>query len=289
LLGADTHLTDMSESSDYYVYVYIDPRNFEEFYYGKGTGSRKESHLRDGSDSEKAKRIKDIRADGLEPIIKVIARRLTEHDAFLIEKTLIWKLGRQLTNISSGHFAEKFRPHNTMHLDLYGFDYQNGIYYFNVGEGPHRSWTDCRKYGFLSAGQGKIWGEQTQALRVGDVVVTYLSRKGYVGIGIVIQPAVIAKDFRVNGKRLDALDLVCTRMMENADDPEKAEYPVRIEWKATCDASEAKWARNKGLFTARMARASLQNQPETLEFVSSAFDINLLDLLHKVETARFQK
>jgi hypothetical protein len=28
--------------NDYYVYVYIDPRNFEEFYYGKGRGNRKE-------------------------------------------------------------------------------------------------------------------------------------------------------------------------------------------------------------------------------------------------------
>ncbi len=25
--------------NDYYVYVYIDPRNFEEFYFGKGRGS----------------------------------------------------------------------------------------------------------------------------------------------------------------------------------------------------------------------------------------------------------
>ena len=27
--------------NDYYVYVYIDPRNYEEFYFGKGRGSRK--------------------------------------------------------------------------------------------------------------------------------------------------------------------------------------------------------------------------------------------------------
>ena len=26
---------------DYYVYVYIDPRNFEEFYFGKGRGTGK--------------------------------------------------------------------------------------------------------------------------------------------------------------------------------------------------------------------------------------------------------
>jgi hypothetical protein len=171
-----------------------------------------------------------------------------------------------------------------MHLGLYGFDYQNGIYYFNVGEGTYRSWVDCRKYGFLSAGHGKIWGEQARGLRVGDVVVAYLSRKGYVGVGVVIESAVMAKDFRVNGKRLDELDLVCKRMLENADDPENAEYPVRVEWKVSCSASEAKWTRTKGLFTARMARASLQNQPKTLDFVSSAFNIDLRSLLRKAET-----
>jgi len=43
--------------SDYYVYVYIDPRNFEEFYYGKGCGSRKDAHLLEQSDSPKSRRI----------------------------------------------------------------------------------------------------------------------------------------------------------------------------------------------------------------------------------------
>ncbi len=271
----------MADKSDFYVYVYIDPRNYEEFYYGKGQRNRKNAHLKDKGDSEKVKRINEIRNSGLKPIIKVIARNLTEREAFLIEKTLIWKLGRTLTNVSSGYFAEKFRPHNTLHTNLYGFDYQNGIYFFNVGEGQTRSWVDCRKYGFLSAGGGKLWGEQTQALRKGDVVVAYLSKKGYVGVGIVIEEAVMAKDFRVNGKRLDQLDLVCKRIMESASDPEKTEYPVRVEWKASCDASEAKWARNKKLFTARMARASLQNQKQTIDFVSLAFDIDLENLLKK--------
>lgn len=104
--------------SQYYVYVYIDPRNYEEFYYGKGKGNRKEAHLGDNSDSEKAKRIKEILDEGLKPIIKVVARGLTENEALLIEKTLIWRLGKTLANISSGHFADKFRPHNTFHLNL---------------------------------------------------------------------------------------------------------------------------------------------------------------------------
>jgi hypothetical protein len=115
--------------NDYYVYVYIDPRNYEEFYFGKGTGSRKNAHLSDDSDSQKARRIIAIKKDGLDPIIRVIARDLTEHDALLVEKTLLWKLGRQLTNISSGHYSENFRPHNTLHTELSGFDYQCGIFW----------------------------------------------------------------------------------------------------------------------------------------------------------------
>jgi hypothetical protein len=33
------------QTTEYYVCVYIDPRNFEEFYYGKGKASRKDAHL----------------------------------------------------------------------------------------------------------------------------------------------------------------------------------------------------------------------------------------------------
>ena len=73
---------------EYYVYVYIDPRNHEGFYYGKGRGSRKSDHLNDAGDSEKTKRIKEIRKAGLEPIIRVIASGLAEKDALLIETTI---------------------------------------------------------------------------------------------------------------------------------------------------------------------------------------------------------
>lgn len=139
------------------TYVYIDPRNFDEFYYGKGCGSRKHAHLFDQSDSAKSKRIQEIRREGLLPIIRVIARGLSEAEALLVEKTLLWKLGKLTTNIATGHFAEKFRPHNTFHKELSGFDYQNGIYYYNVGEGRYRNWDDYRQFNFVSAGQGVKW------------------------------------------------------------------------------------------------------------------------------------
>lgn len=119
--------------SDYYVYVYIDPRNFEEFYYGKGCGSRKDAHLLEESDSAKSRRIQEIKREGLTPIIRVIARSLTETEALLIEKTLLWKLGKLTTNIATGHFAEKFRPDSTLHKDLFGFDFRS----LTVGLPPH--------------------------------------------------------------------------------------------------------------------------------------------------------
>src|ERR1700686_2765176 len=142
----------MPTTDAYYVYVYIDPRNYEEFYFGKGKGSRKDAHLSDGSDSNKTKRIAAIHKAGLEPIIRVIARDLSEHDTLLVEKTFLWKLGRGLTNVSSGHYSENFRLHNTIHTLLTGFDYRCGIYYYNVGEGEHRSWDDYIEFGFISAG-----------------------------------------------------------------------------------------------------------------------------------------
>jgi hypothetical protein len=39
------------------VYVYIDPRNYEEFYFGRGRSSRKVAHLNDSADIEKTRRI----------------------------------------------------------------------------------------------------------------------------------------------------------------------------------------------------------------------------------------
>src|SRR5690606_10673122 len=135
--------------------------------------------------TEKSKRIKAIHKAGLKPIIKVIAKDLTEREAFLIEKILIWKLGKNLTNQSSGHFAEKFRPHDTMHLDLPYFDFRNGLYYINVGEGNHRNWDDCKNYGYLSAGQHKKYSDPIRTLMPGDIVAAYLKGYGYVGIGKV--------------------------------------------------------------------------------------------------------
>jgi uncharacterized protein len=264
--------------SENYVYVYIDPRNFEEFYYGKGKGSRKEAHLSDDGDSEKVRRINAIKKEGLKPTIKVIARGLTDQEAFLVEKTLIWKLGKNLTNQSSGHFADKFRPHDTFHQDLAGFDFKNGLYYVNVGEGEHRCWQDCRQFGFLSAGQDRKWSDPIRTLEIGDIVAAYLKGKGYVGIGRVSEKAVRVNDFMFEGKSLKEQNLKVSKIFENSNN-EMSEFLVKIDWIKTVESSQAKWKANSGLFTIQLIKASLQNQFKTREFLEKEFDVNFKEIL----------
>ena len=261
--------------NDYYVYVYIDPRNHEEFYYGKGKGSRKDAHLSDRSDSDKARRIAEILKIGLEPIVRVIARGLSEHDALLVEKTLLWKLGRQLTNVSSGHYADKFRPHNNLHALLSGFDYQCGIYYYNVGEGVHRDWEDYVQFGFISAGQGPRWRDAMLGFNEGDVVAAYIKRKGFVGIGQLTSRAKPIRDVVVDRKPLLSHKLRCLNMAENAESDVDCEYVATVRWLKTVGREDAKWRTKGGIYTTTHVRASLDGQPETIEFLEESFGLNL--------------
>lgn len=263
----------------FYVYTYIDPRNLEEFYYGKGKGTRKNAHLADVSDTEKSRRIRDIRKAGLEPVVRVIASNLTEHEALLVEATLIWKLGKFTTNIAEGHFAEKFRPHNTYHLELPDFDFQNGILYYNVGEGRHRNWDDYVKYGFISAGQGERWRDGILRLREGDVVVARLRSRGYVGVGKVRQSARRVRDVEIRGKRLLDLELKSKHMGENSNSVTESEYVALVKWVKTVPRSEAKWKPKSGLFSSQHITASLQNQPKTIAFVEKEFGVDLRSLV----------
>lgn len=263
----------------FYVYVYIDPRNYEEFYFGKGKGSRKDAHLSDASDSEKARRIAAIHKAGLNPIIRVIARDLSEHDALLIEKTLLWKLGRHLTNISSGHYVENFRPHDTLHLELSGFDYRCGVYYYNVGEGPTRNWDDYRALGFISAGQGVRWRDAMRGLEKGDVIAAYLKNHGFVGIGTITERAKPIRAVAIKGKPLLNHALCCTGMADNAESDELCEYVATVKWAAAVERDQAKWKSKAGLYTTTHVRASLDAQPNTIAFLETEFAVNVRDLV----------
>ena len=265
----------MSTTNDYYVYVYIDPRNYEEFYYGKGRGSRKEAHLSENSDTQKAQRIAKIHKEQLHPIIRVIARDLSEHDALLVEKTLLWKLGRGLTNISSGHYADNFRPPDTLHALLTGFDYRNGIYYYNVGECQYRVWEDYVEFGFISAGQGTRWKDAMLTFHEGDVVAAYLKGHGFVGVGQLTSAAGPIRDVTIQGKSLLRHQLRCSGMASNEDSLELCEYVAAVRWIKTVDRRDAKWMAKSGLYTTTHVRASLDRQPDTLKFLEDSFQVSL--------------
>jgi hypothetical protein len=118
----------------------------------------------------------------------------------------------------------------------------SGFYYVNVGENECRNWDDCRKYGFLTAGQGVKASYAMKKLKEGDLVFAYMKNLGYVGFGKVTKPAVMARDFVVEkeNKKLLDLPLKATDMAENKDDPDMAEWPVGIEWKITFNREDAK-------------------------------------------------
>lgn len=265
-------------NTDFYVYVYIDPRNLEMFYVGKGRGSRKDAHLSDKSDKEKARRISAIRKAGQKPTIRVIARDLSEHDALLIEKTLLWKLGSQLTNVASGHYSQIFRPNNTLHLDLPGFDFQCGVYYYNVGEGSFRNWDDYKKFGFISGGGGKRWREAMLGFQKGDVVAAFLKKHGFVGVGCVTECAKPVREVIIRGKPLLSHSLFCPAMADDAHRDDLCEYVAKVKWAVAVDRSQAKWASKAGLFTTPLVRASLDAQPKTIAFLEREFGIKMSEV-----------
>lgn len=121
--------------SDYYVYALLDPRKPQESnncgfsfthlpkYIGKGRGHRaRNSALYDATftNSPKARWVRRLRTQGLEPILVFVQRDMKEVESFELERQLIKSLGRKklttgpLLNQSNGgeggkHFTEEQR------------------------------------------------------------------------------------------------------------------------------------------------------------------------------------
>lgn len=274
-------------SREWYVYVYYDPRNFQPFYIGKGKGKRLTAHGSDPQDTNKTATIRAIRATGLEPTIRVIANRLTEEQAFLVEKTLLWST-RGLTNMAPGNFKENFRPNNTLHRALPGFDFSNEIYYFNVGHGPHRLWEENVQYGYVSAGQGKQYRDAIRRLHTGDLIVARVNGHGYVGVGRVVAEPVPARSFLVpscatykaaRGKPLVQFRLKAD-IKDNIDDDLKCEWMAGVEWLITRTRERAHWRARFGLYAPRgVTCGSLGKQPKTLKYIEQVFDLNFEELM----------
>lgn len=72
-------------------------------------------------------------------------------------------------------------------------------WFVNVGasneNGDTRSWSDNRKFGFMSAGGGPRFAKMMKNIIVGEHVYAYLNEHGYVGLGEVTSAAVPIAQF----------------------------------------------------------------------------------------------
>ncbi len=107
----------------------------------------------------------------------------------------------------------------------------NGEFYVSYG---HRSWEDARKYGFVSAGGGRWYSKTLDSLNPGDRIWVKIPKTGYVGVGRVVETVQPVRDMMLttDAGLKPALEVLedRTEFAQYADDPDMAEYAVRVEW-----------------------------------------------------------
>jgi uncharacterized protein len=92
-----------------YVYVYVDPRNGESFYVGRGKGNRSFAHLNEQRKMKKVAKIAEIRKAGGEPKIDILRYGMTSDEASLVEAAAIDLVGlSKLTNAVRGNHSGTF-------------------------------------------------------------------------------------------------------------------------------------------------------------------------------------
>ena len=134
-------------------------------------------------------------------------------------------------------------------------------WYVSLGVGEKRTWEDCLRYGFVSAGGGRWYSNTLQLLMPGARAFVCIPKQGYVGVGIVKEPVVRVNDFKVivDGVEKPILEapLEATQMGKNAADPDKSEYVVRVEWLKSVPAEQAIW--EKGMFANQNSACKLRS------------------------------
>jgi hypothetical protein len=133
--------------------------------------------------------------------------------------------------------------------------------------GGSRSWEDCRRFGFISAGHGRTYSRQLEKLMPGDAIYAYAPGHGYVGFGRVISPAQMARDVQLADGPLLTHELQGTFLRMDTDDPEQSEYVVRIDWSGTLRREEAVL---KGISSSRNVVCALRN-PSALRLLRQRF------------------
>jgi len=149
----------------------------------------------------------------------------------------------------------------------------SGCWCVNVGEGSHRNWDDNVKYGYIGAGQGPKYSDPLKKLKEGDPIFAYMKGLGYVGFGIVREPAKMVKDFVVEGGQKTLLDVPLTahNTADNRDDPKISEWAVGVDWKKTFDRNDPRYF--KGIFANQNIVCKLRHK-RTIDFLRTQFGVH---------------
>jgi hemin uptake protein HemP len=119
----------------------------------------------------------------------------------------------------------------------------NGEYYVSFGDMASRNWDDARQYGFISAGGGTWYSQTLKLLSPGDRVWVKIPKTGYVGVARVKEAVKPVTEFKVQTTSGEepAMDVLkhADLYKITADDPERAEHFVSVEWLDTVPESKA--------------------------------------------------
>ncbi len=149
----------------------------------------------------------------------------------------------------------------------------NGEYYVSFGSGDTRDWEEARHHGFISGGGGPWYSNTLRMLQPDDRVWVRVPGKGFVGVGRVTGGRIQANEFAINGRpALEVLHADYHRAY--ADDPERAEYFVPVEWLRT--VPEARAVQEVGMFGNQntACRPSTPKWRTTVEQLKQRFDLS---------------
>jgi hypothetical protein len=149
-----------------------------------------------------------------------------------------------------------------------------GYLFVNSGIDFHdtRDWSLNTKYNYISAGYGKSSIQKIKKLKTNDKIFAYISGSGYVGYGVVEEPATPVTEFEHDGNLLiDQLPSEHAWRKDKVDD-NNGEWLVKIKWLKTFTRKDAKWLKNG--FANPNIVCKLRDK-RTFEYLKKEFEVDI--------------
>lgn len=155
----------------------------------------------------------------------------------------------------------------------------NGEYYVSFGADERRDWNEAVKYGFICGGGGAWYSNTLEMLEPRARVWVNIPATGYVGVGEVTESRVPVEQFLIpdtSGKSvpITELPLKIAKSPKSTDNPEKAEYLVRVNWLKTVPIAQA--IKERGFFGNQntVARPTTPKWNHTVERLRARFGVS---------------